>query len=535
MATLATIACAIKQIDTKKDDLKKAYDDLKSHSSLLSSFSLSWSDLDAHFTHIQNSLTHRFRLLESLQSTHPDSPRLDSPTYSPSDPVKDPPLSTDPPSQDLLDPTQSLSTPVQDPPSQDRDDTVVARSELRTLCEKMDGRRLIKYINDNSKGRDSIRVELPVAIRGAPDPGLMILGAMEVFYGPNDKARGDNDPDRRSCVLLLEVLMGLDVNIENVVKERAKNLALEWKGKVRVDGESSLETLGFLHLVAAYGLGSEFEKSDLVEYLLFVARYRQGTLLCKAIGLGDKVQDLIEKLIDSGKQLLAVKYIFEFELTDKYPPVPLLKAYVNKSKKLAKNVRRDGKNSPRALNDADAKEVNALKAVVKVIEAYNLESECPKEGYEKRIEQLERQKADKKSPAAKPQQQPKKLQQYSNKRPRTAPPVGHAPGVAGANSTVPLFRQPHVHPANLPENSAVYLNSVTGPFGFVGSSPAIASYAGSPLGPYGLTGAPMGLPGNSNHALYSSESRIPPGYYDRSTAYGEYGVPPQYHPSYYPQ
>ncbi|KAH7544475.1 hypothetical protein JRO89_XS15G0172400 [Xanthoceras sorbifolium] len=515
MATLETIACAIKQIDTKKDDLKKAYDDLQSHSSLLSSFSLSWSDLDAHFTHIQSSLTQRFHLLESLQSTHPESPRLDSPTYSPSDPVKDPPLSTDPPSQDLLDsaPTQSLSTPVQGPPSQDRDDTVVARSELRTLCEKMDGRRLIKYINDNSKDRDSIRVELPVAIRGSPDPGLMILDAMEVFYGPNDKARGDNDPDRRSCVLLLEVLMGLDVNIENIVKERAKKLALEWKEKVRVDGESILETLGFLHLVAAYGLGSE----------------------CKAIGLGDKVQDLIEKLIDSGKQLLAVKYIFEFELTDKYPPVPLLKAYVNKSKKLAKNVRRDGKNSPRALNDADAKEVNALKAVVKVIEAYNLESECPKEGYEKRIEQLERQKADKKRPAAKPQQQPKKLQQYSNKRPRTAPPVGHAPGVAGANSTFPLFRQPHVHPANLPENSAAYLNSVTGPFGFVGSSPAIASYAGSPLGPYGLTGAPMGLPGNSNHALYSSESRIPPGYYDRSTAYGEYGVPPQYHPSYYPQ
>ncbi|KAK3199896.1 hypothetical protein Dsin_023311 [Dipteronia sinensis] len=121
MATLETIVSAIKQIDTKKDDLRKAYDDLQSNSSILSSCSLSWSDLDAHFTQIQNSLTHRFHLLESLQSTHSNFPQFDKPTHSPSDIVKDLPL----------------STPVL---SQDRVDTVVTRSELWTLCEKMDGR-----------------------------------------------------------------------------------------------------------------------------------------------------------------------------------------------------------------------------------------------------------------------------------------------------------------------------------------------------------------------------------------------------------
>ncbi|KAK3199895.1 hypothetical protein Dsin_023310 [Dipteronia sinensis] len=99
--------------------------------------------------------------------------------------------------------------------------------------------------------------------------------------------------------------MGIDVNIDNAVKEKAKKRAFEWKGKVRMDGESGLEAFGFLHLVGTYGLGSEFEKNDLLEYLLLIARYRQGTMLCKAVGLGDKVQDLIQKLIDSGKQLLA--------------------------------------------------------------------------------------------------------------------------------------------------------------------------------------------------------------------------------------
>ena len=57
------------------------------------------------------------------------------------------------------------------------------------------------------------------------------------------------------------------------------------------------------------------------------------------------IADLIQKLIDSGKQLLAIKYIFEFELADKYPPVPLLEAYVNETKKLAENLCREKKNT----------------------------------------------------------------------------------------------------------------------------------------------------------------------------------------------
>lgn len=55
--------------------------------------------------------------------------------------------------------------------------------------------------------------------------------------------------------------------------------------------------------------------------------------------------DLIQKLISKGKQLLAVKFIFEFELTEKFPPVPLLKSYLKDAKKLATKVRKEGNES----------------------------------------------------------------------------------------------------------------------------------------------------------------------------------------------
>lgn len=58
--------------------------------------------------------------------------------------------------------------------------------------------------------------------------------------------------------------------------------------------------------------------------------------------------DLIQKLIDNGKHFLAVKFIFQFGLMDKFQPVPLLKAHLKESKMFTKEVCKDGKNSIKA-------------------------------------------------------------------------------------------------------------------------------------------------------------------------------------------
>lgn len=59
--------------------------------------------------------------------------------------------------------------------------------------------------------------------------------------------------------------------------------------------------------------------------------------------------DVVQRLISKDKQILAVKFIFEFELTDEFPPVPLLKAHVMDSKRSAQKIRRSGKNSRQSL------------------------------------------------------------------------------------------------------------------------------------------------------------------------------------------
>ncbi|XP_022139609.1 FRIGIDA-like protein 1 [Momordica charantia] len=575
MAALKAISDALQLVDSKRENLKKAFDDLQGHSHLLSSFSLSWSDLDSHFASIQNSLTQRFHALESLEALV---------------------IQNQPQEKEFC---SSLDLKAEDKNGPDGVEGCVSpRPELKRLCEGMDGKGLRKFLSELPKDRESVRYELPAALKCAPDQEALVLDAMEGFVNANPDSKRNNlklANVRRGCIQLLETLMDNRPNVGNHVTERAKKLALEWKQSVGKDGKDPLDALGFLHLVAAYGLTSEFDADELVDYFTVIARYRQATKLCKVVGLGDKVTDLVQKLLNNGKQLLAVKFIFEFELTDKFPPIPILKDYVKESKKSAKNVCKEGKNSLRSLNEATAKEVGALKSVIRFIEEYKLDSDYPREHLEKRIEQLEKQKANRKRPAGaspvvakqKQPQQPQQVKQRFKKqklqlrkptpqqvpinRPHMAVPVGSAANIVGVgNPPYPPYQQTHLPPAGLvadlaapyqksllqssgllPNHPVSYAQSHLQPAGLLpdhhpapfesssamaygmavaGSTPAIASYHGSSAEYYGLSGGPMGFPVNAttaNSHIYPPEPYAPPGY--------GVAMPPLYHPSYYPQ
>lgn len=321
IANLKTIEQAFKLIDTKKESLKRAYDDLQAHSSLLSSFSLSWADLDSHFNSLQTNLKQRFNHIQSLHSSSfsHNNPPHDAAAASDQPPTivgGDPSSSSNPPDHGAVtlsvvevpvpvqDPTLSNRTsqpqtqpqgvPVQDPSSSLKplNPNQATHPELFTLCEKMDGQGLRNYINDHAKERESIRTELLGLMGAAPDPGAMVLDAMQGFYSSNSRSKGDKDMDlyrlRKSCLDVLEVLTEIKPNLSNEVKERAKKLAFEWKGKVNLNGDSPLEALGFLNLIVAYGLENEFDAGELLDYFVVVARFKQATVLCRSIGLGDK-------------------------------------------------------------------------------------------------------------------------------------------------------------------------------------------------------------------------------------------------------
>ncbi|WCJ33038.1 FRIGIDA like 2 [Euphorbia peplus] len=509
--TLRSIEAALNLIDTKKQNLKKAYDNLQSHSSLLSSFSISWSDLDSHFSSLQSSLTRRFLQLNGGHL----SPSI----------------------QTELPPPSSLNVPIPN---------TSARPELVRMCENKDGKGLRNYFNEHPKERMTIREELATVMRDVPDAGGMVLDAMEGFF-PVPGGRGDKDMElyhfRKSCLDLLEVLREIKVVVSDEVKEKAKIVAFEWKQKVSLNGDSPSEALGFMNLIVAFDLWWMFQVNEFLSYFLVIARFKQATDLCRAIGSPELTNEIIQKLIENEKHLLAVKFVLEFQLTEKFQPVPLLKDHLNECKKICKKIREEGKNSTRAKSEAKSREINALKAVLNIVEEHKLDSEYPRQELENQLEMVQKQKADKKvaapSPNKKSRQLPKKQsQQQQSKKQRLN--GNQRPHSSALNGLLPS----------------------AGSYGVIGSAP-ISSYSGASAGPYSMSGVALGYtvdpspagahpystanPGRSGALPYSvgnpgpsashqySDPYVPTGYYDRSAAYGGYSLPPQYHPGHYPQ
>ncbi|KAJ4976330.1 hypothetical protein NE237_001436 [Protea cynaroides] len=523
MASLKAISTAIESIDAKKEDLRKAFEVLQAHSFSLASFTLQWKDLDEYFNSIKSSIEERFKELESKESEADEELAMEEST----------------PKIPESNGKQSHSVVVK----KEEESEITPRPELKSFCIKMNGKGLRTYLIEHRKEQPLIRDEVAVAFKSSPDPAMLVLDAMQGFYPPNSK--GDKDGElaaiRRTGILLLEQLTKFAPEISPQVKEKAKKLAVEWKGKVTTSGENPSEALAFLQLLAAYDLVSAFNVDELLDLLVQISRRKQAIDLCRALGFTEKIPDFIQKLTSKGKRLEAVKFVFAFELADKFPPVPILKTYIKESKKTAGEIRKKGNFSTQSQNEATAKEIAALKAVIKYIEEHNLDSQYPSENLSKRILQLEKQKAERKRPAATPAAK----KPTGNKRPRFSPPAAYPKTMHGTTTiaSVPqishtqLQQQQQQHSSLLPDRVTPYLGSAPGPYGLTGQS-SLGHYGSSSSGLYGVAGNPISYGGNLSPArshLYSSDSNPPTGLYDRPYSYAAgYGLPPpQYRPPYY--
>lgn len=168
--------------------------------------------------------------------------------------------------------------------------SVKPRYELSVLCEKMDGKGLRKYVVENLKDKYAIQDELPGALRCASDPAAMVLESLDGFHGVNGLRDNELRKLRKGCMLLLDQLRVLSPKIGFKVREQAKKLAVEWKERLMNDSTAkTLEALGFLHLVATYGLVSEFSMDELVDSSSMAAINDEVPELCRSIGLTDKI------------------------------------------------------------------------------------------------------------------------------------------------------------------------------------------------------------------------------------------------------
>ncbi|CAL0314388.1 unnamed protein product [Lupinus luteus] len=282
------------------------------------------------------------------------------------------------------------------------------RPELTHFCEQMDAKSLLTFIMENENNLSVIREEMSVALESATEPARLVLDSLEGFYPINDTAELKDNMDaalpgmHRSCTIIMEALgnlfasadSGADRFLNPEFKQQAKAIADEWRPKLasaNIDAANgnSFEAVAYLQLLSTFRIASEFDEEELCKLVIAVARCKQAPELCRSIGLTHKVPAIVELLIKDGKPIAAIDFIHAFQLEESFPTVHLLKEYL-------KNIRRNSQVKAGIaddVNDANTRELAALKTVINRIKEYKLESDYPLDSLQKRVGQLEKSKS----------------------------------------------------------------------------------------------------------------------------------------------
>ena len=280
MSTLDQISSNLQFAEAKKHDLKKSFKDLQSHSSSVASLTLQWEELHKHFDSIQSSIERQFERLESKE--------LQLRTLE---------IALDRRAKELELKEWQLSRPViqsrvkSEPPEDVPVNSGINRSSWNATLRfyvTMDGRNLQLFLNKNACNHGKMGNEVFAALRMSADPAKLVLDAMEGFYPPHLKdgvVEFEGATVRRSCVLLLEQLTRVGPPITPQVREDAARLAHEWKAKMGVEVGDSLELLGFLWLLVAYELTSDFDKNEIQKLFKDVIQHIEANELGRALGL----------------------------------------------------------------------------------------------------------------------------------------------------------------------------------------------------------------------------------------------------------
>ncbi|CAO2209639.1 unnamed protein product [Urochloa humidicola] len=238
----------------------------------------------------------------------------------------------------------------------------------------------------------------------------------------------------------------------------------------------------FLQMVAAFGLKDKFDGEFLRK--LFVANGRKKELarIARVLEFEESLGDIVEKLMKSGNVVEAIYVAHEADLLEKFPPLPLLKAYLRDTSDKAQAVLKSGKHSSSAFEEANSLEGNAYRSVIRCVESCQLQSVFSTEGIKKKLAKLEKEKAERKKPGG--------PSRFQNKRSRGAAgpyPFPAAKAARGSSSSFgPSFQNPVSRSFNYAAHSG-YINPAGGPSYYVpgrrGSVPyggPGATYGGSP-------------------------------------------------------
>lgn len=147
-----------------------------------------------------------------------------------------------------------------------------------------------------------LREELPVALSKAPDPGKLVLEAIQGYdFSEKSSASKEALKSKRAYILLLECLFPVFRSDENPfvpedVKDKAREIANFWRQQMGFDKDvksaDELDIQAFLQLLTTFRIAQDYGQDELCELLLPIAGFRGSPALCLFLGLYSKIPGL---------------------------------------------------------------------------------------------------------------------------------------------------------------------------------------------------------------------------------------------------
>ncbi|CAM0153217.1 unnamed protein product [Urochloa decumbens] len=388
---------------------------------------------------------------------------------------------------------------------------------LRALCARMDSAAFLDFVVARRKEADALRAEMPPALKLCVDPAKFVMDAVADVF-PVDRREVRSPADLAwACVLILEAAVPALADpdpeigaarplVPRAARERARGMAQEWKEAVEkkggVEGAKPPDAHAFLQHVATFAV---VEREDRPLYRRIVVSFswrRQMPRLALTLGLEEEMADIIEELIAKRQQLDAVNFAYEAGLQEKFPPVPLLKSYLEDSKKTS-SIASDNSStsSGQSGSNVNKKEQSALRAVIKCVEDRKLEAEFPLDDLRKQLEELEKAKTEKKKATSSASSGGSSGPATKRIRASNGGPMPPAKAGRTNNVSVSSFPAPTTF-ARSPSHTS-YATTSPSHTSYATASPSHASYA---------TTSP-------SHASYATATPYP---YDRPAGHGLY-------------
>ncbi|XP_055825774.1 protein FRIGIDA-like [Solanum dulcamara] len=259
------------------------------------------------------------------------------------------------------------------------------RSELESLCERMDGRGLRKYMITHLSDINVLVEEVPKALKLSPNPARLVLDCVGKFYLQGSRAYVKGSPavnGRKASVLVLEcfLLMGINegVEIEKGVKEEAEKAALAWRKRLIAEGgvqkAFDMDARGLLLLIGCFGIPGEFRNEDIRDLLLASPfKKNMSGALTRSNGFMAKITEIVEGMVNQKMEIEAVDIAYTFGIEDRFNPQKLVTSFLRESKEPLKKMKGKSQGSLAAVNEAKKKHLTALRSVIKCSKRHSID------------------------------------------------------------------------------------------------------------------------------------------------------------------